>query len=245
MIGRCHQRRRAVEFRKFLDSQVPRYHRVGGAFRPGRSPHYGQLRHPQDDPDPELVGQAPTLSPALHPHQRILAEPGGAVVCVAYGAAVASGRPSSSGELEAAIYRYLDVTDPWTLLMKTPSHLSGRKPPTRYWPTSPAFANELWIHDTRTNCGEPYSMSDDVFVRMPSFRPADDKLNALPPQHRVACGWGQYCAEYAWLGEHAWLGRMGLASGAIANDDHRRRDSHYIHWSGMDAGGLGAPMEVC
>ena len=75
-------------------SQVPRYHRVGGAFRPGRSPHRGQLRYPPDGADPEPAGQAATLPSALHPHQRILAESGGAVVCAAYGAAVASGSVS-------------------------------------------------------------------------------------------------------------------------------------------------------
>ena len=51
VIGRCHQRHRAVEFRKFLDtieSEAPS--------GPGRSPHRGQLRHPQDGVDPEPAG---------------------------------------------------------------------------------------------------------------------------------------------------------------------------------------------
>ena len=42
-------------------SQVPRYHRGGGARRPGRSPDCGQLRHPPDGADPELAGQAAPL----------------------------------------------------------------------------------------------------------------------------------------------------------------------------------------
>ena len=61
VIGRCHQRRRGVEFRKFLDTQNARYHRGGGARRPGRSPDCGQLRHPPDGADPELAGQAAPL----------------------------------------------------------------------------------------------------------------------------------------------------------------------------------------
>ena len=48
VIGQCHRRHRAVEFRKFLDaieSEVP-----AGLDVP---PDCGQLRHPQDGADPE------------------------------------------------------------------------------------------------------------------------------------------------------------------------------------------------
>ena len=58
-------------------------------------------------------------------------------------------------------------------------------------------------------------MNDDVFVRMPTFRPADDKLNALPPQHWVACGWGQYSAE------QARLGRMRLIDNVVGGQPVR------------------------
>ena len=72
VIGRCHQRHRAV------DPQIPRYHRGRGARRPRRPPDRGQLRHPQDGADPELVCQAAPLPYALHTHQRLVAEPGSA-----------------------------------------------------------------------------------------------------------------------------------------------------------------------
>ena len=89
VIGRCHQRHRAVEFRKF-----PRYHRGRGARRPRRPPDRGQLRHPQDGADPELVCQAAPLPYALHTHQRLVAEPGGALVRSAHRKAVAPRRAS-------------------------------------------------------------------------------------------------------------------------------------------------------
>ena len=84
VIGQCHRRHRAVEFRKFLDTPIPRYHRGRGARRPRRPPDRGQLRHPQDGADPELGRQATPASTctsrpphALHAHQRLLAEPPG------------------------------------------------------------------------------------------------------------------------------------------------------------------------
>ncbi len=89
VIGRCHQRHRAVEFRKFLDTieaEVPAV--------PRRPPDRGQLRHPQDGADPQLAGQAAPLPYALHTHQRLLAEPGGALVRSAHRKAVAPWRAS-------------------------------------------------------------------------------------------------------------------------------------------------------
>ena len=83
VIVRCHQRHRAVEFRKFLDTQNARYHRGGSARRPGRPPDRGQLRYRQDGAGPELVCPAAPVPSALHAHQRFLAEPGGALVCAA------------------------------------------------------------------------------------------------------------------------------------------------------------------
>ena len=104
VIGRCHQRHRAVEFRKFLDTieaEVPADLDVDR----------GQLRHPQDGADPELVCQAAPLPYALHTHQRLVAEPGGALVRSAHRKAVAPRRHQSRAELETAIYRYLDITN--------------------------------------------------------------------------------------------------------------------------------------
>ena len=111
VIGQCHRRHRAVEFRKFLDaieSEVPAgldLHRVG------RAPDCGQLRHPQDGADPELVRQTarfqihftPTSASWLNLVERwfgLLTEK-----------QLRRGVHQSSGELEAAIYRYLDVTN--------------------------------------------------------------------------------------------------------------------------------------
>ena len=89
VIGQCHRRHRALEFRKFLDaieSEVPA--------RVGRAPDCRQLRHPQDGADPELVRQAAPLPYSFHAHQRLLAEPGGALVRSAHRKAVAPGRSS-------------------------------------------------------------------------------------------------------------------------------------------------------
>ena len=74
--------------------QIPRYHRGRGARRPRRPPDRGQLRHPQDGADPELTGQAAPFPYALHTHQRLLAEPGGALVRSAHRKAVAPRRAS-------------------------------------------------------------------------------------------------------------------------------------------------------
>ena len=69
--------------------QVPRCHRGRGAYRVGRAPDCGQLRHPQDGADPELVRQTAPLPYSLHAHQCLLAEPGGALVWAAHRKAVA------------------------------------------------------------------------------------------------------------------------------------------------------------
>ena len=74
--------------------QVSRCYRVRGARRVGRAPDCRQLRHPQDGADPELVRQAAPLPYSFHAHQRLLAEPGGALVRSAHRKAVAPGRAS-------------------------------------------------------------------------------------------------------------------------------------------------------
>src|SRR5229473_3331617 len=55
VIGQCHRRHRSLEFRKFLDAI-----------------------------DQALAGQAPALPGALHPHRRLLAKPGRALVRAAH-----------------------------------------------------------------------------------------------------------------------------------------------------------------
>ena len=88
VIGRCHKRHRSVEFRKFLDTieaSVPP--------RTGRASHRRQLQHPQDCPRPTMVRQEAALSRALHSHQCLMAQLGGAVVRPAQRKAVASQRP--------------------------------------------------------------------------------------------------------------------------------------------------------
>lgn len=59
---------------------VPRRGRRGGAAALGRAPDHGQLRHPQDPVDPQLVCQSAALSRPLHADLRVVAEPRGALV---------------------------------------------------------------------------------------------------------------------------------------------------------------------
>jgi len=75
VIGRCYQRHRAVEFRKFLaavEAAVPAdfdIHLVLDNYATHKAPA-----------GPHLAGRSPALSPALHPDQRVLAEPGRTLV---------------------------------------------------------------------------------------------------------------------------------------------------------------------
>ena len=55
--------------------EVPRGHREGGAEGAGRPSGPRQLRHPQNRDDPQVASQAPTLPPAFHPDQRVMAQP--------------------------------------------------------------------------------------------------------------------------------------------------------------------------
>ena len=89
VIGQCHRRHRGLGV-----PQVSRCHRVRGARRVGRAPDCRQLRHPQDGADPELVRQAAPLPYSFHAHQRLLAEPSGALVRSAHRKAVAPGSAS-------------------------------------------------------------------------------------------------------------------------------------------------------
>ena len=76
----------AVSSTASLD-RVPTVPGCGGcrcAAAPRRASDHGQLRHPQDAADPELVRQAPALSRPLHADVRVVAEPRGALVCRAH-----------------------------------------------------------------------------------------------------------------------------------------------------------------
>ena len=75
VIGACHRRHRSTEFRRFLD-------RVDATVPPDLDVHlildnYATHKTPRH---PALAGPAAALLPALHPHQQLLAEPGGALV---------------------------------------------------------------------------------------------------------------------------------------------------------------------
>ena len=106
VIGRCHQRHRSRGV-----SQVSRYHRGGSARRSGRSPDCGQLRHPQTALIRNLLGKRPrfhlhfTPTSASWPN---LVERWFALLTEQQ---LRRGVHQSSGELEASIYRYLDVTN--------------------------------------------------------------------------------------------------------------------------------------
>ena len=67
VIGQCHRRHRAREFRKFLE-----HDRRGTSRRARRAPDPGQLRHAQDPGDPALALAASALPPALHAHGRLV-----------------------------------------------------------------------------------------------------------------------------------------------------------------------------
>lgn len=78
VIGQCYRRHRAVEFRRFLD-------RIEAAIPAGREVRGdGQLRHAQDQARAQLVRQAAALACASDPHGGLLAQPGGAVLCLAH-----------------------------------------------------------------------------------------------------------------------------------------------------------------
>ena len=62
VIGRCYQRHRAVEFRRF--SATVETGRAGRSRRPAGA---RQLRHPQGPAGQSLAGRSPALSPALTP----------------------------------------------------------------------------------------------------------------------------------------------------------------------------------
>ena len=91
----CHVRHRAVEFIKFLraiDKAVP-----------AETSRSGQLWDPQDGDDPPVARAASPLSPALHPHECVVAQPGRALVRPAHRKQIRRGTHRSTAELEQAI----------------------------------------------------------------------------------------------------------------------------------------------
>ena len=138
VIGQCHRRHRAVEFRKFLDTieaEVP-LDRDVHLIVDNYATHQTALIRNWLAKRPRFHRHfTPTSASWLNLVERwfgMLTEQ-----------QLRRGVPQSSGALEAAIYRYLDLTNILTLPTKTPSPLSGPRPPTRSWPRSPVFAGVL------------------------------------------------------------------------------------------------------
>ena len=138
MIGQCRRRHRALEFRKFLDaieSGVPAeldVHLIAGNY----ATHKTALIRNWFAKRPRFhIHFTPTSASWLNLVERwfgLLTEK-----------QLRRGVHQSSAELEAAIYRYLDVTN------KTPSPSYGPRPLAKSWPAWPAFATVLRIQDTR------------------------------------------------------------------------------------------------
>ena len=83
-LGHCHRRGHRPAPPPASHHRVPAvlaYHRGQRAGRAGRPPHRGQLRHPQDARDQELVRPKPPIPCSLYPDLGVLAQPGGALVC--------------------------------------------------------------------------------------------------------------------------------------------------------------------
>ena len=100
VLAQCHRRHRAVEFIKFSAR-----HRQGGARRPGHPCRSGQLWDPQDGDDPPVARAASPLSPALHPHECVVAQPGRALVRPAHREADPPGHPPQHGGVGAGDHR--------------------------------------------------------------------------------------------------------------------------------------------
>ena len=140
VIGECHRRHRAVEFRKFLDTieaAVPAHLDVHLIAR--------QLRDPQDAGYSALAREAPPLPRPLHPDRRFVDQSRGALVRRAHGqaasgaasfAAPTSSKPRSSD--------YLAISN------ESPNPSSGPRPPTRSSGRSRSSASEFRRRDTRS-----------------------------------------------------------------------------------------------
>ena len=106
VIGACERRHRSVEFRAFLD-------RVERSVPPGLEVHLvlDNLKTHKTQPDPRLARQAPSLPPALHPDQRVLAQPGRVLVRASEPPPPRTRCFHQHGDLEAAILAYIAETN--------------------------------------------------------------------------------------------------------------------------------------
>ena len=77
VIGKCYRRHRQQEFLKFLNEIDAQVEREPGVADPHRA---GQLRDAQDAVGEAVVRAASGVSPPLHADERVVAEPGGAVL---------------------------------------------------------------------------------------------------------------------------------------------------------------------
>ena len=132
VIGRCHRRHRAVEFRKFLDTI--------------------EAEAPSDLDVHLIVDNYATHQTALirnwlakRPRFHLHFTPTSAswLNLVERWFALLTEKQLRRGCIRAAASLKRPSTATWTSPTKIPSRLSGPRPPTRYWPMSPAFANEL------------------------------------------------------------------------------------------------------
>ena len=106
IVGKCMPRHRAQRV-----PQVPRRDRAQRAGRPRRPHRHGQLRHPQNQADPQLVRQAAALARPLHADLGILDQSGRALLRPADRARFRRGVFRSVAELEKAIKAYIDATN--------------------------------------------------------------------------------------------------------------------------------------
>ena len=145
VITQFHQRHRSAQFREFLDlieTRVPA--------ATGRAHHHGQLRHPQDGADPELVRQAPAFSRALHADLWLVAQPRRALVCRAHDEANAARHVSQRAATQSGASKNSS-----TPIRPTRSPSSGRRAPMRSSRASPGSPSGPSMRGPRNQCHEP------------------------------------------------------------------------------------------
>ena len=106
VVGKCMSRHRAHGV-----PQVPRRGRTQRARRPRYPCRHGQLRHAQDQADPQLVRQAPALARALHADSGLMDQSGRTLLRAADRARLKRGVFRSVADLEKTIKAYIDATN--------------------------------------------------------------------------------------------------------------------------------------